>query len=181
MARCSTLRGFYLPQSIHEADLIVSMPKMKTHHWIGMTASMKNLYGVLPGIKYGWPKNVLHHHGISETVADINAILPKTITIVDAIDCMEGDGPIMGSCKSLGLVLVGANPLATDATMARIMGFEPERIGYLSLSRRSGLGPLSERHIYQRGEPWQTLADPFKVLDRDHLKSLRFSPGPLVS
>ena len=55
-----------------QADFVVSMPKLKTHHWVGMTASMKNFYGVLPGIKYGWPKNVLHHNGIPETVADIN-------------------------------------------------------------------------------------------------------------
>ena len=85
-----------------EADLIVSLPKMKTHHWVGVTAAMKNLYGVIPGIKYGWPKNVLHHNGIPETVFDINASLPKTIAIVDGIDCMEGDGPIMGTHEADG-------------------------------------------------------------------------------
>ena len=46
------------------------MPKMKTHHWVGVTCGMKNLYGTLPGIAYGWPKNVLHHNGIPQTVAD---------------------------------------------------------------------------------------------------------------
>jgi uncharacterized protein (DUF362 family) len=85
-----------------EADLIVSLPKMKTHHWVGVTASMKNLYGTIPGIKYGWPKNVLHHAGIPETVFDINASLPKSIAIIDGIDCMEGDGPIMGTLKQWG-------------------------------------------------------------------------------
>jgi uncharacterized protein (DUF362 family) len=181
LAGCSTLRGFYLPQSVQEADLIVSMPKMKTHHWIGMTASMKNLYGVLPGIKYGWPKNVLHHHGISETVTDINAILTKTITIVDGIDCMEGDGPIMGSCKTMGLVLVGTNLLAVDGTLARIMGLEPQHIAYLKMSQSAGLGPLRQRHIRQHGESWRDVMDAFKILNHDHLKSLRTSSGPLVS
>ena len=71
--RASPLEGFYFPQAIVEADLIVTMPKLKTHHWVGMTCSLKNLYGVLPGIKYGWPKNVLHHAGIPQTVFDINA------------------------------------------------------------------------------------------------------------
>ena len=75
--RRSKLEGFYFPQSVAEADLIVSLPKMKTHHWVGVTAAMKNLYGTIPGCKYGWPKNVLHYSGIPETVFDINASLPQ--------------------------------------------------------------------------------------------------------
>ena len=110
------------------------MPKLKTHHWVGMTAAMKNMYGVLPGIVYGWPKNVLHHAGIPQTVFDISASLPQTIAIVDGIECMEGDGPILGSVKSLGLIAVGLNPTAVDATCARIIGLEPSRISYLKLS-----------------------------------------------
>ena len=119
--------GFYFPQAVAEADLIVSLPKMKTHHWVGVTAAMKNLYGTIPGIKYGWPKNVLHHNGIPETVFDINASLPKTIAIVDGIDCMEGDGPIMGTLKPMGLVVVGTNPAAVDATVCRLMDVDPLR------------------------------------------------------
>jgi len=97
----STMDGFYFPRSVAQADLIVSLPKMKTHHWVGMTAAMKNLYGTIPGVVYGWPKNVLHHAGIPQTVYDINASLPRTLAIVDGILCMEGDGPIMGSAKPM--------------------------------------------------------------------------------
>jgi uncharacterized protein (DUF362 family) len=100
---------------------------------MGMTATMKNLYGVLPGLVYGWPKNVLHHAGIPETVYDINASLPKLIGIVDGIDCMEGDGPILGSRKPMGLIVVGTNLPAIDATIARIMGMVPQRVPYLAL------------------------------------------------
>ncbi|TWT90662.1 hypothetical protein Mal64_10570 [Pseudobythopirellula maris] len=178
--RFSKLPGLYLPESVLEADLVVSMPKMKTHHWVGMTCSMKNLYGVIPGIKYGWPKNVLHHNGIPQTVADINATLPRVIGVVDGVDCMEGDGPILGSRKHMGLVAVGANPAALDATVARIMGLAPERINYLALARRR-LGPLSEARIEQRGEDWRGLVDPFKVLDKPHLQKLRAEGGELVS
>ena len=180
---CSPLKGIYFPQSVLESDLIVSLPKMKTHHWVGMTASMKNMYGVLPGIKYGWPKNVLHHAGIPQTVVDINASLPSLITIVDGIDCMEGDGPILGSKKHMGLILVGNNLQAVDATMARIMGLNPLKISYLRMSgdRRFGtvLGPLKERKIHQRGESWKSVASPFQVLK--HLDGLRAGGGPLVT
>ncbi len=179
--RLSPLKGIYLPRSVLEADYVVSLPKMKTHHWVGITCSMKNLYGVLPGIKYGWPKNVLHHAGIPQTVVDINATLPRTLAIVDGIDCMEGDGPIMGSLKQMGLVCIGQNLPAVDATVARIMGIEPSRVSYLSLAA-GRFGPIDEPSIEQRGEAWQELVSPFQILDEPHLRPLRAtSAGPLVS
>jgi uncharacterized protein (DUF362 family) len=169
---CSKLAEFYLPAAALEADLIVSLPKLKTHHWVGMTAAMKNLYGLLPGIKYGWPKNVLHHAGIPQTVVDIHASAPPTIAVVDAIDCMEGDGPIMGSLKQLGVIAVGANLTALDATCARLIGLKPELIGYLDLAAGE-LGPVDDWQIEQRGDAWQELRSPFVVLDVPHLQRLR--------
>ncbi len=181
LGRVSRLRGIYLPRSVLEADYVVSLPKMKTHHWVGVTCSMKNFYGVLPGIKYGWPKNVLHWNGIPQTVIDINATLPSTLAIVDGIECMEGDGPIMGSMKPMGAVLVGANLPAVDATAARLMGLVPERVNYLQLAA-DRLGPIEESRITQRGENWQEMASPFEVLDIPRLRRLRATAdGPLVS
>jgi uncharacterized protein (DUF362 family) len=170
--RASKLGGFYFPRSVVEADLVVSMPKMKTHHWVGVTASMKNLFGVIPGIKYGWPKNVLHHAGIPETVFDINASLPNTITVVDGIDCMEGDGPILGSRKHLGVLVMGTSLPAVDATVCRLMGIVPERIGYLRLAANR-LGTIADRLVRQQGERWETVASPFQILDKPHLNGLR--------
>ncbi len=177
--RKSSLKGFYFPRQVLEADLIVSIPKMKTHHWVGYTGSLKNLYGVIPGCKYGWPKNVLHHAGIPETVFDINASLPKTVAIVDGILAMEGDGPIMGSAKPMGMLVVGTNCTAVDATLGRIMGFDPAKVGYLRLAANR-LGPVEERCIEQHGERWQSVASPFKIIDFPHLQELR-APGVLVT
>lgn len=177
---CSKLAEFFLPAAALEADLIVSLPKLKTHHWVGMTAAMKNLYGLLPGIKYGWPKNVLHHAGIPESVVDIHASAPPTIAVVDAIDCMEGDGPIMGSLKPLGVIAVGTNLTAVDATCARLIGLKPELIGYLDLAAGER-GPIDEWQIEERGESWRRLRSPFAVLDVPHLRRLRDGEGPLVS
>lgn len=168
----STLEGFYLPRTVTTAELVISMPKMKTHHWVGVTASMKNMYGVIPGIIYGWPKNVLHHNGIPETVFDINASLPKTIGIVDGIVCMEGDGPIMGRSKKMGLVVIGPNLPALDATICRLMKLNPHQVPYLRLAANR-LGPIVDSAIRQRGEPWQPSAKSFQILDRPHLAQLR--------
>jgi uncharacterized protein (DUF362 family) len=178
--RASKLEGFYFPRSVATADFIVSMPKMKTHHWVGVTAAMKNLYGTIPGIVYGWPKNVLHHNGIPETVYDINASLPQTLAIVDGILCMEGDGPIMGSPKPMGLVIVGPSATAVDATVARIMNLRPENVSYLALAANH-LGPIADSRIVQRGERWQDLVKPFSIIDSPHLRSLPKDPGVLIS
>jgi uncharacterized protein (DUF362 family) len=177
--RRSKLKGFYFPQQVVEADLIVSMPKMKTHHWVGYTGALKNLYGVIPGVKYGWPKNVLHHAGIPETIFDINATLPKTVAIVDGIVAMEGDGPILGSAKPMGVLVIGTNSTAVDATLGRMMGFEPSRVGYLQLAA-DRLGPITENCIEQRGERWQSIAHPFKIIDAPHLQELR-AAGVLIT
>src|SRR5215468_7323307 len=58
--RASKLKELYLPKTVLGADLLVSMPKLKTHHWAGVTLSLKNMFGIVPGAVYGWPKNVLH-------------------------------------------------------------------------------------------------------------------------
>jgi uncharacterized protein (DUF362 family) len=172
LGKASALKGFYFPETAVGVDLIVSLPKMKTHHWMGVTASMKNMYGTIPGIRYGWPKNVLHFNGIAETVFDINASLPKIIAVVDGVECMEGDGPIMGTKKHMGLLVMGTVPAAVDATVCRLMEVRPEKIPYLA--RAAGrLGPIDDRFIKQCGDPWQPLAQPFSLLDVQHLRGLR--------
>ena len=95
----STLQSLYLPHTVLGADLLVSLPKMKTHHWAGATLSMKNLFGIVPGAVYGWPKNVLHWAGIDQSIADLHFAFPKQFCLVDGIEGMEGNGPIQGTAK----------------------------------------------------------------------------------
>lgn len=161
-----------LPATLRRADLIVSMPKMKTHHWAGVTLSMKNLFGVMPGIYYGWPKNVLHHAGIDGSILDINAAVRPHLAIVDGIIGMEGDGPIMGSPRHAGVVVMGTNLPAVDATAARLMGINPWRVAHLA-SASGRLGPIAERHILQRGEPIAPLVQVFQLVDHPSLAALR--------
>jgi uncharacterized protein (DUF362 family) len=116
---------------------------------------------------------VLHFNGIPQTVFDINASIPKTIAVVDCIDCMEGDGPIMGTKKHMGLLVMGIIPSAVDATICRLMRVRPEKISYLALAAEGGLGPIEERSIRQVGEAWAPLAQPFEIINVDHLKGIR--------
>ncbi len=160
--RFTSLERLSFPMALKRADIIVSMPKMKTHHWAGVTLSMKNLFGVMPGVVYGWPKNVLHHAGIPGSILDINAVVRPQLAIVDGIVAMEGDGPINGPARPAGLLVVGTNLAAVDATTTRLMGLDPWRIDYLAAA--SGrLGPIAEGHIAQRGESLATVAQKFRV------------------
>jgi uncharacterized protein (DUF362 family) len=170
--RFTRLARLGLPASLRRADIIISLPKLKTHHWAGVTLAMKNLFGVMPGVYYGWPKNVLHHAGIPGSILDINAAVRPHLAIVDGIIGMEGDGPIMGTPRSAGVLVMGTNLPAVDATAARLMGINPQRVEYLTLA--SGrLGPIAERHITQRGEPLAPLVQNFRLLDHPGLAVLR--------
>lgn len=161
-----------LPATLRRADLVVSMPKMKTHHWAGATLSMKNLFGVMPGVFYGWPKNVLHQAGIPESIVDIARRVAPHLAIVDGVVGMEGDGPIMGTPKESHLVVLGTNLAAVDATAARLMDFEPHNLPYLRLA--SGrVGPIAEAHIEQRGEAIEGLRQRYALLDDPRLVEFR--------
>ena len=162
--RFTRLGRFGLPETVKRADIVVSMPKLKTHHWMGATLSMKNLFGVMPGVYYGWPKNVLHYAGIAESILDITATVRPQLAIVDGIIGMEGDGPIMGTARTLGAIVMGTNLPAVNATAARLMGIDPWRLSYLAAA--SGrLGPITERHIAQRGESIGSLAQSFALIE----------------
>jgi uncharacterized protein (DUF362 family) len=164
-AQVSRIKKLYLPNSALGADLLVSMAKMKTHHWVGATLSMKNLFGVVPGGIYGWPKNVLHWAGIDESIADLHDAFPHHFAIVDGIVGMEGNGPIQGTPKHAGVLVAGCDPVAVDATCCRIMKIDPMKIRYLQLASRRGTeAQITEGDIRQIGESIQSVCTPFELI-----------------
>ena len=164
-SRFTDLKQLYLPESLYNADLLVSMPKLKTHHWVGVTLSLKNMFGVVPGVVYGWPKNILHWQGINNSILDINSSLPlPQFAIVDGIIGMEGNGPLQGQAKSSGVLIFGDDLVAVDATAARLMTLEPQKIEYLAAAGEF-LGNLNQEKIQQVGERLDKLQQDFAVID----------------
>jgi uncharacterized protein (DUF362 family) len=157
------LLHFYVAEAVANADVVISMPKLKTHHWVGVTLSLKNLFGVLPGIFYGWPKNPLHMRGIPNSIIDLALTVPVHYAIVDGVIGMEGDGPIMGTAKPVGVVIMGRRLLAVDCTAARIMGFDPAKIQYLATAGSHFPG-LNDASIAHRGENPKRFATSFNCL-----------------
>ncbi len=168
LGRATGMEYLYLARTILSADVVISMPKLKTHHWAGATLSLKNLFGTMPGICYGWPKNELHWRGIENSIVDIALTRTPDLAIVDAIVGMEGDGPLHGTAKPLGAIVMGNDLLAVDATCCRLMKLAPERVGYLALGASRRLGLLAEAGIQQIGEQIATLAQPFETLPDFH-------------
>jgi uncharacterized protein (DUF362 family) len=164
-SRFMGLERLALPVELLRADFVVSMPKLKTHHWAGMTASMKNFFGVVPGAVYGWPKNILHTHGIDNSIVDLNATIRPHLAIVDAVTAMEGDGPIMGKARHVGFVGLGTDLPAVDATCARVIGLDPAKLPYLKMAG-DFLGNIELSRIEQRGEPLARYATSFEIPER---------------
>lgn len=157
----SKLDSLYLPRTALGADLLVSIPKMKTHHWAAATLSMKNLFGVVPGAVYGWPKNVLHWAGINESVADLDRVFPRKFAVVDGITGMEGNGPIQGRARFAGVIVAGGDPAAVDATCCRIMGIDPAKVPYLEIAAG---GRLAEEDVRQMAEPVAGVKTRFELI-----------------
>lgn len=154
---------FYFANTVLAADLIVSLAKMKTHHWAGATLSMKNFFGLVPGSIYGWPKNKLHYIGIPESIVELNRVFRNTFAIVDGVVGMEGNGPIQGTPKPAGVLVMGSDLVAVDATCCRIMGIDPEKVDYLRMA--ANLGHVQAGRIEQRGETVASVRTNFQLIE----------------
>jgi uncharacterized protein (DUF362 family) len=163
LASYSGMKQLWLPRTVLEADFLVSIPKVKTHHWSAVTLSMKNMFGVVPGAKYGWPKNILHWKGIQESILDVCATVPVHFVIADAIVAMEGNGPLHGLPRPLNRIVLADDPVAADATCARLMGLDPAGITHIRIGAQF-LGNASVERIDQLAEAVCESVSPFETV-----------------
>jgi uncharacterized protein (DUF362 family) len=161
----TSLGELWLPRAVVDADVVVSMPKMKTHHWAGATLSLKNCFGCVPGRIYGWPKNLLHWIGLDQAIVDVAAAVRPAVQIVDGIVGMQGNGPIQGTPVHAGVLVFGTDPVATDVTAARVMGLDPTRIPSIAGAARF-LGQGDPELITQIGEDVDAHVVPFALIPR---------------
>lgn len=130
-------------RAVRDFDLVINVPVMKTHPLVDVTVAMKNMNGLLE------PTEKRHFHDVNlrQAIVDFHHVLPGYLTIVDGITAMEGMGPAEGMPVPLGIIMAGTNPVVVDATAARIMGFDPEKIVYLQYAQKAGLGSIGETEI----------------------------------
>jgi len=145
-----TLKKVILPKIVVDANLIISVPKMKTHDSAKVTLSLKNMKGILPDKA----KRSLHHtFGIFQGVADLCTAFKPAFSVVDGIIGMEGLGPTDGPPVPMGLIIAGQDPVAVDSVTSMVMGFEPEKEGCIAAAAKAGIGTANLAKIQVVGEP----------------------------
>jgi len=143
-----------LPKTIVEADSFVSIPVIKTHETTLITCGIKNQFGCFAD-RY---RN-LYHHWIHEIIVDMNLAIQPDLVITDGTICMEGNGPIHGPTKELGIILASNNVLANDLVVTQIMKFDPMEVKHLVNAMRVKLGPSSLDEISVRGMSLNDFSD----------------------
>ncbi|MEE9315511.1 MAG: DUF362 domain-containing protein [bacterium] len=147
------LSQYPIPNKWVNADVRISIGKMKTHDNQGVSLTVKNVgIGIPPARIVGAIKLGLPHHKTQWVIADVNSIAPIDYAIVDAIWAVEGWGAFQGDPISMDLVIAGKDAVAVDATGTRVMGLEPSWFGHLRASAESGLGTYKAAEIQVVGD-----------------------------
>jgi uncharacterized protein (DUF362 family)/Pyruvate/2-oxoacid:ferredoxin oxidoreductase delta subunit len=139
--------------AVLDADIVISLPKFKTHGLTVLTGAIKNSYGILPGAQ----KAMLHKAAGSperfhEIIVDVFRLRVPDLFIVDAVVGMEGNGPASADLRDIGLILASDNAVAVDAVIATMMGCDPGRLRFLQRAKEAGLGDYELDSIEVIGE-----------------------------
>lgn len=163
-----------------ETDLVINLPKLKTHNLTTLTLGAKNLFGLVPGsLKISYHAKLLDRDLFGEGLLDIMTYVRPALTVVDAVVGMEGDGPSGGDPRAIGAIVAGADCLAVDTVCAALVGVAPHDVLTTRLAVARGLttGRLEDVEIV--GEPLAALAVPDFVGGIEAPVDPGLLPGPL--
>ena len=144
-----TIKKFQLSHVLTRVDKVISLAKMKTHTFMGLTGASKNMFGCIVGMqKAQFHLRTQQRKEFAGMLADLAMLVKPVLSVVDGIVGMEGNGPRNGRPKAAGVILAGENCFAVDVVMAAIMGFRPEEIPLSALALSRGLTPaLAELEV----------------------------------
>jgi uncharacterized protein (DUF362 family)/Pyruvate/2-oxoacid:ferredoxin oxidoreductase delta subunit len=132
---------FFVSKPVLEADVIISLPKLKTHSLTLLTCAVKNMFGVIPGFRKGELHKLYPKPGeFAEMLVHLYKLVTPSLSIVDAVLAMEGNGPSSGRPFQLGLLMAGSDGVAVDAVAADIIGFRDNFIDTTRIAAEMGLG-----------------------------------------
>jgi uncharacterized protein (DUF362 family)/Pyruvate/2-oxoacid:ferredoxin oxidoreductase delta subunit len=191
----NTFRRFELAKAVLETDVIINLPKVKTHTQTLLTLGVKNTFGCIPGMrKAQWHLKAGNDHAaFAGMLAELCQIVKPALTIADGVIGMEGDGPSNGDPRPLGLILAGANPHALDATICQIIGVHPEELLTLQTAHERGFEGTDPKQIEVLGQSIEDVrVVPFRLPRRFYIKRkliallklpLRniFTPKPIIN
>jgi len=160
------VNGFDILMPVLQADYIINCAKLKTHGLTVMSAGVKNLYGCIPGLKKAeWHARRPSLDSFCSMLIDLCDTVKPDLTLIDAIDCMEGNGPGGGDVRPMGMTLCSRNPYALDEQAALLMGLTPQMAPIVTASRKRG--KLDDPTILM-GDPLVPAEPPFVLPDAIH-------------
>lgn len=151
-----------ISRAVLDADVFISLPRFKTHMQTLISGAIKNSYGILAGgEKAKFHRLAPEPEKFSRLVAEVFAIRPPDLIIMDAVEVMEGNGPSSKDLRPLGKVIASRDAVALDTLMVAIMGLKPEDVPLLKAGAEMALGETNLSKIKIEGE-WSVLND-FKL------------------
>lgn len=134
-------RRLALARAVAETDVLITLPKLKTHAQMGFTCALKNQFGLVVGTEKSlWHYRLQDRDWLAALMIDINQLARPALAIVDAVVGMEGDGPSGGSPRAIGALLAGADLTAVDAVCCDLVGIDPATLPLMRAARRVGYG-----------------------------------------
>jgi uncharacterized protein (DUF362 family)/NAD-dependent dihydropyrimidine dehydrogenase PreA subunit len=151
-------QSFNLGRAAVEADVLIDLPRMKTHGFMMFTGAVKNLFGCVPGLeKAQFHVKVPDREDFAGMLVDLYLACAPELSIMDAVVAMEGAGPSGGTPKPIGALLASADAVALDVVASSIARFDPMDVYTNAVAHRRGLGPASADHVHVEGTPWREL------------------------
>ncbi|GAI95097.1 unnamed protein product, partial [marine sediment metagenome] len=155
---------------IEDADLIINIPKIKTHWQCTLTCCIKNMFGtVLLANKAKTHAQAAVLDRFCSALVDIYSVSKPQLTVIDGYICMEGQGPSSGDAVKLDLILAGYDPVALDSVVCKIIGFDPSEVLYLAKAEQKELGSTDLEKVEIIGE---TIKDVYHKFKRPKLKPI---------
>ncbi len=164
---------FEIARTVHDADVVINLPKLKTHGMMVLTGAVKNLFGCIPGKrKVQWHFNTgVNRDAFARMLVELSALIKPALTVMDAVVGMEGNGPGSGDPRPLGVIMAGPDPVSLDVVAGMIVGADPSGLYVVRAAAAAGIGETSLDRINLRGaELGSVLVKDFRLPPQEHLE-----------
>jgi uncharacterized protein (DUF362 family)/Pyruvate/2-oxoacid:ferredoxin oxidoreductase delta subunit len=172
-------RHLVLAGALAEIDVLITLPKLKTHAQMTFTGALKNQYGLIPGaLKSQWHFRLQQPEWLAALILDINRAARPALAIMDAVTGMEGMGPTSGRPRHIGAMIASADLAAVDTLACHLINLDPLRVPILAAARAQNFGETRLEKIRTAGDDWRALCVPDFEKVEQMLDLLRLLPLP---
>ncbi len=164
-------KKFFVAKAVLDNDIVVSLPKLKTHGLEKYTGCVKNQFGCIPGVRKGeYHIKLTNANNFAQMLLDLNSFVKPALYVMDGIQAMEGNGPRGGKVRKMNMLLFSNDPIALDATVCRLINVNPEYVPTVKLGHKAGAGTYLAKEILLVGDDIDNFRQDDFDIDRSELK-----------